>query len=135
MVGEVGGGVGAACSLALILALAVLGGRGGWPTRWPAIGCASRGRPTSSATSTSSTEIRTKAAEAAATDYAGLPQPLFDLLTTLTEKLGPLIDLGGPIGLIVDRIRRALNHSPRCTPPESRPLPCPGRGDDHNRAA
>ena len=56
-------------------------------------------------------EIRAKAVAAAAADYSGLPQPLFDLLTTLTEKLGPLIDLGEPMG--IDRRADPQDPEPR----------------------
>lgn len=125
MVGGVEGGVGAACSLALILALAVVLGL--W---WLAASIERDRRQQREARVERHIdklykEILTKSASAAAADYAGLPQPLFDLLSTLRKELGPVLDLGGPMGAMVDRISKALTRETTFTSP-AHPIPAEG---------
>ena len=70
-------------------------------------------------------EIRTKAVAAAAANYSGVPAPLFDLFNLLNEKLGPLIELGGSMRIMVDKIGKALNRASHFTSPKH-PIPADG---------
>jgi hypothetical protein len=70
-------------------------------------------------------EIRTKAVAAAEADYSGVPAPLFDLFNLLNKKLGPLIELGGSMRIMVDKIGKALNRASYFTSPKH-PIPADG---------
>lgn len=69
--------------------------------------------------------IAEKAGAAAAADYSGTPYEVFELVKIINERLGPLLELGGPLEGIVGGIRKALNRASSFTTPKH---PTPDEG-------
>ena len=69
--------------------------------------------------------ISEKSVAAAAADYNGTPYEVFELVKIINERLGPLIELGGPLEGIVGGIRKALNRASSFTTPKH---PTPDEG-------